>query len=62
MAFHLVPYYACSHMSIPVTHLMEREELVCIHLDKDNKPAGNYSRTWMTIQMCPKPRIFSDSS
>ena len=34
-AFRLVPYHARSRSSIPVTRLIEREELIKIHLDED---------------------------
>jgi len=34
--FHLVPYHARSCTSIPVTRLIEREELTKIYLDEDN--------------------------
>ena len=35
VAFRLVPYHAHSRSSIPVTRLIEREELIKIHLDED---------------------------
>ena len=38
-AFRLVPYHARSRTSIPVTRLIEREELIKIHLDEDNDGA-----------------------
>ena len=34
-AFRLVPYHARSRSSIPVTWLIEHEELIKIHLDED---------------------------
>jgi len=34
-AFRLVPYHARSRTSIPVTRLIEREDLIKIHLDED---------------------------
>ncbi len=34
-AFRLVPYYARSHSSIPVTHLIDRNNLTRIHADED---------------------------
>ena len=34
-AFRLVPYHARSRSSIPVTRLIEHEELIKIHLDED---------------------------
>ena len=34
-AFRLVPYHACSRTHIPITHLVEQEDLVRIHLDED---------------------------
>jgi hypothetical protein len=36
-AFRLVPYHARSRSSIPVTRLIEREELTKIYLDEDNE-------------------------
>jgi hypothetical protein len=39
-AFCLVPYHTRSRTSIPVTHLIEREELIKIHLDEDNDGAA----------------------
>ena len=39
-AFRLVPYHARSRSSIPVTRLIDREELVKIHLDEDNNKAA----------------------
>jgi len=35
-AFHLVPYHTCFHTSIPVTCLIEHEELTKIYLNEDN--------------------------
>ncbi len=39
-AFRLVPYHARSHSSIPITRVIERENLVKIHLDEDLKGAA----------------------
>ena len=39
-AFRLVPYHTRSRTSIPVTRLIEREELIKIHLDEDNDGAA----------------------
>ena len=39
-AFRLVPYHARSRSSIPVTRLIDREELVKIHLNEDNDKAA----------------------
>jgi hypothetical protein len=49
-AFRLVPYYARSQTSIPVTRLIERDDLIRLHLDKDQadnahadtSPASNH--------------------
>jgi hypothetical protein len=34
-AFHLVPYHAHSHASIPVMHLVEHDTLVKVYLEED---------------------------
>jgi hypothetical protein len=34
-AFRLVPYHACSHSSIPVTHLINHNDLAHTNTDKD---------------------------
>jgi len=39
-AFRLVPYHAHSCSSIPVTRLIDREELIKIYLDEDNDRAA----------------------
>ena len=39
-AFRLVPYHTHSHTSIPVTCIVEREDLVKIHLDEDLEDAA----------------------
>jgi hypothetical protein len=39
-AFRLVPYHTRSRKSIPVTRLIEHEELIKIHLDEDNDGAA----------------------
>jgi hypothetical protein len=44
-AFHLVPYHACSRTSIPVTHLIECEELMKIYCDGDNPDAAEDLRS-----------------
>jgi hypothetical protein len=43
-AFHLVPYHAYSRTLIPVTHIIERNELIKIHLDEDVEGAADDPR------------------
>ena len=34
-AFHLIPYHACLHSSIPITHIIKHKDLMRIHLNED---------------------------